>query len=237
MTLSIIMATYNSESTVKESINSILKQSFQDYELIIMDGDSTDNTCNIIKTFKTEKIIFRSEADAGVYEAFNKGLGYAKGDWIFFIGSDDILYNNDILSQIKTSLDLRYQLIYTNVMIGRRVFIPHYSNRLLLKNTIHHQGALYNKSVFKTFKYNEKCKISADYELNLQLFLNKRKVKYLNTCLSICGEDGLSGLSDISGYEEEISIRNEYIKSDFLKSILAFLTYSRRIIKKYSKIG
>lgn len=231
MNISIIMATYNSEKTIKQAIKSILEQTYNDYELIIVDGDSTDKTCDIINKFNSKKINFVSESDSGVYEAFNKGLKMATGNWIFFIGSDDVLYNVNSLEYIDAILDLKYDLIYTKVKIGDREFKPKFNSTILFKNMIHHQGAMYNRRLFDDFIYDERYKISADYELNLKLFINKNKVKYLNEFLSTCGEDGLSGVGNYLGYKEEIEIRDKLIENYFLKLFLAICTHIRMRIK------
>lgn len=95
--ISIITSTYNCTSTLNDTINSILNQSYINLEYIIIDGNSTDGTIDIIKSseqkFQKKKIVFKwiSEPDKGIYDAWNKGLDKVTGDWIVFIGGDDFL--------------------------------------------------------------------------------------------------------------------------------------------------
>ena len=94
-TFSIITATYNSEKTLERTIKSVLNQSYSNFEYIIIDGNSSDKTLYIIKKYEEEftkkKLVFKylSENDKGIYDAWNKGIDLASGEWISFLGSDD----------------------------------------------------------------------------------------------------------------------------------------------------
>lgn len=89
--VSIIIATFNSEKTLKRTMDSVLNQNFQEWECIVVDGASKDGTIDIIKEFMAKDSRFRyiSEPDHGIYDAFNKGWKMAKGEWIMYLGSDD----------------------------------------------------------------------------------------------------------------------------------------------------
>ena len=91
--LSIIVASYNSGKTIQKALESILMQTFQEWECIIVDGVSMDNTLEIIKQYvlKDNRFRYVSEPDNGIYDAFNKGWMMAKGEWIHYLGSDDYL--------------------------------------------------------------------------------------------------------------------------------------------------
>ncbi len=113
MKFSIIMASYNQEAFVKQAIESVLNQTYQDFELIIVDGLSTDNSFNIIKDYKNNnKIKILHEKDSGLYHARNKGLLMASGDVVSFLNTDDF-YETDTLENIakvfkKNSCDIIY---------------------------------------------------------------------------------------------------------------------------------
>ena len=100
MKISIITATYNREKTIARSIDSLYSQTYQNYEHIIVDGASTDNTLAIIKKTVREGTIIVSESDNGIYDAFNKGITLCRGDVIGFLHSDDIYYDNYTLEKI-----------------------------------------------------------------------------------------------------------------------------------------
>ena len=105
MKISIITATYNSVSTLKNTLNSLHSQKFKNFEHIIIDGGSSDGTIDLIKNNKNNFTTFISEPDNGIYDALNKGISLAKGQIIGFLHSDDILSNNNILTQINNSFN------------------------------------------------------------------------------------------------------------------------------------
>src|SRR2546426_834552 len=98
--LSIVIVVYNAGSTLKHAIESVLNQTYKNIELIIIDGGSNDNTLQIINNYSSQIGYFISEKDNGIYDAMNKGILAAKGDWILFLGADDILYRPDIITDI-----------------------------------------------------------------------------------------------------------------------------------------
>lgn len=98
--ITVITVTYNAESTIESTINSVLKQTYKDIEYIIVDGKSTDNTIKIIDKYKDNIDFIISEEDGGIYDAMNKGIMHSSGDWIIFVNSGDIFASNDVLENI-----------------------------------------------------------------------------------------------------------------------------------------
>ena len=97
--ISIIIPTFNAESTILKALESILQQTFKDFEILIIDGLSKDKTIEIVENLKDSRIKIHSDKDIGIYDAMNKGIHYAQGKWLYFIGSDDYLYNNEDCKQ------------------------------------------------------------------------------------------------------------------------------------------
>src|SRR4028119_177168 len=97
--LSLIIPTFNSSASLPAAIDSIVNQTFKNYELWIIDGNSSDDTVDIIKTYQAryKQIHFISEPDKGTYDALNKGVKLSSGEWIYFLGSDNHLVGDDIL--------------------------------------------------------------------------------------------------------------------------------------------
>lgn len=120
MKISIITVSYNSEKTISKTIESVYKQNYQDFEYIIIDGQSNDKTLDIIKQYKTifkEKMIWVSEKDKGIYDAMNKGLKMASGEVVGLLNSDDFYTSRDILSTIyenfsKEKILMLYMVMY-----------------------------------------------------------------------------------------------------------------------------
>ena len=102
---SIVIATYNSENTLRQTLESIEKQTFKDYEVIIVDGLSTDKTEEIVKDYSSIIGTYISEKDSGIYDAFNKGVSASVGEYINFIGSNDCFYDYQTLEKVSEQLD------------------------------------------------------------------------------------------------------------------------------------
>lgn len=122
---SIITATYNSSSVIGGCINSLLNQDFKNFEHIIVDGNSKDATIEIINTIRNENdeygkcLRFISEEDLGIYDAFNKGMDLASGEYLFFLGSDDQLHDEKTLSNVYEALSDQENVFmsYGNILI------------------------------------------------------------------------------------------------------------------------
>ena len=94
--ISIIIATYNAEKVLKRCLDSIVTQKTGNVEVLIVDGNSTDSTMEIVQSYGTDVDYSLSEKDKGIYDAWNKALKVAKGDWIMFLGSDDYILPGSI---------------------------------------------------------------------------------------------------------------------------------------------
>jgi glycosyltransferase involved in cell wall biosynthesis len=196
---SIIIPTYNSAERLQKAIDSITSQTFEDYEIVFADGVSTDNTIQLIEDAKKSypcKIKYISEPDKGIYDAMNKSIAIATGEWVYFMGSDDRLYSRDVLQQMYTEIQKEaIDLIYGNVT--GEDSLKHYvhdSMSTILSTGIHHQSLFYRRQVFAIVgKYNPFFKVSADYLLTLRIFCNPGfKTKYVNREIAWFGEGGLS---------------------------------------------
>jgi putative colanic acid biosynthesis glycosyltransferase len=234
--VSIIMPVFNGIRTIEKAIISVLKQTYKNFEYIILDGGSSDGSIAIIKKFEKKIDHWVSEPDNGIYDAMNKGITLAKGEWLFFIGSDDQLYNENILETIFKESHEDFYILYGNILYknftsgSEKLFISKYNHMLFLKNSLHHQATFYHRSLFNNFRYNNTLKISSDYELNLKSFIEKIPAKNINQIVSICGSSGISTAGFFQGYREQISIRSDYI-NPILKLPLNIQTILRFIIK------
>ncbi len=181
---SIIIPTYNSAGTIAACIESIVQQSFQNIEVLIMDGLSTDSTIEILDEFaqRLPGLKIYQEKDEGIYDAMNKGIDSANGQYLYFIGSDDTLYDKHVLDNIyKLLTATQPKVLYGNVrMQGSNQWVEdglihagEFDLKRLLSHNISHQAIFYHRSVFdKLGKYNTKYPVFADYDLNLRCFAN-----------------------------------------------------------------
>ena len=207
MKISIITATFNSGKFIESCINSILKQNYKKFEIIIIDGLSTDSTIKKIKTLldKHNNIKIFSEKDLGIYHALNKGIEKANGDIIGFVHSDDLLYNKNVLSNIidvfKNSNidgvygDLQYvEKQNTNKVIRywkSKDFKPNLINKGWTPPhpTLYLKKKVYEKHGFFDLNY----KISSDYDFMTKIFMdNTFNFKYIPKVITKMRVGGIS---------------------------------------------
>lgn len=184
MKVSIITATYNSEKTLEYCMNSVLSQTYAEIEYIIIDGNSKDNTVNLIasKAKASQNIIWTSEPDKGIYDALNKGIEKATGDIVGFVHSDDYLADDDCISKIvKAFKDHRVDGVYGNLHyvsfenpdVVIRNWVSQMFHPKLLKHgwMPAHPTLFLKRAVYETHgKFNLNYKIAADYDFILRIF-------------------------------------------------------------------
>lgn len=231
--LSIITVSYNAVSTIETTIQSVVKQTYPSIEYIIIDGGSTDGTIDVINKYSKAIRYWISEPDKGIYDAMNKGIEKAMGDYFFFLG-DDQLISPTIISSIFTENIKDYSLIYGNVIYtSGNVFYSKFTNKLLIHNTIHHQAAFYNRILFDNFRYTTNFKLLSDYELNIRIYINRLPVKKLNFFISKCTDGGVSRTNYMLAFKEANEIRSFYISKkknllfSFIYAIKLFVNYVR----------
>ena len=166
--ISIITPTLNVEATVKQAILSVANQTYREVEHLIIDGKSTDNTVSIIRNLqkKHKHIRLIQEKDTGIYNAMNKGLDLYKGDWVYFLGADDELYDEDVLSDLYAKgAFTQKKVFYGNVSIkgntswakDKTIYDGQFDLKKILTKNICHQAIFYPKHIVKEIGYyNEK---------------------------------------------------------------------------------
>ena len=178
--VSVITATYNVEKYLDDCILSVINQSYKNFEYIIIDGGSNDGTVNIIKQYEDQLAYWISEPDQGIYDAWNKGLARAKGDWIIFIGADDLLYPDALQSYVHHIIhhpqqhELEFvsshiELVEEDLSTIRIVGDVWNWERFKREMITYHVGTFHAKRLFSKYGiFNTAYKISGDYELLLR---------------------------------------------------------------------
>lgn len=230
--LTIITVCYNAENFIKRTFESVINQNFYNYEYVVVDGLSNDDTIKIVKDFSDEffnkGISFKwiSESDTGIYDAMNKGIKMANGKWILFLNAGDTLFNNNVL---RNFMDKKYSknigLVYgdTNLIYSKnknKIRRNKNINRFkLLFYTINHQSIFFNYEIFKKLGlYNTKYKIIADKDLILKAYFNEEiKFDYINEIVANYDVNGLS-----SDYSELLKEKYLITKQHF--SVLEYYT-------------
>jgi glycosyltransferase involved in cell wall biosynthesis len=230
--ITIIIPSFNAETYINHCLESLINQSFKDYEILVIDGLSTDNTLSIVKTFSTQndRILSISEKDNGVYDAMNKGIEKASGEWLLFLGSDDQLYDNHVLSGMAAILKLSLSdFVYGNVQIigdtswakDGDIYDGEFSREKLFGKNICHQGIFYRRSVFsKLGNYDTDYKTSADWDLNHRCFAFA-KVQYQNEIVSRFFAGGNSTQNNNDKFTSEDIVLNlkKYHKVNYFNNL------------------
>lgn len=231
--ISVIVAVYNRSESLQRCIDSVASQTYAPKELIIIDGGSTDGTVKILN-LNNEKITYwESKSDRGIYHAFNKALTHAKGDWIYFLGSDDYLWDAQALSnvaqEIKNIKDKNIRLVYGKVtIVSQNGDVLQTINKpwSQIKNLfsqgcyICHQGVFQHKSLFeKHGKFDESFPITGDYELLLRelKFKNNQPLFLPNITVAAMQTGGYS-----SSPQHRITILQEYARARKKNHVLVF---------------
>lgn len=215
---------------------SISAQKFTDFEWVVVDGASKDGTEKYLSEIVDLNLRYISEPDDGIYDAMNKAISLCKGDFIFFIGADDIFADDAVLSDVSSQMDNSAMAIFGSVEDGRGVqFSSHIGFKTYVINTIHHQSVFYNKKLFEKFKYDTQVPVIADYELNLLLHLKKEKNQKINRLIAKCGSGGVSNTSNEYKLYNNMNIIRSRHMSRLYSYLLMLCGYANITIRNIRK--
>lgn len=188
--VNIITVVRNDEKYLEETIKSVINQTYDNVEYIIMDGGSTDGTLEIIKKYESYIDYWASENDKGIYDAMNKGMDLASGDFINNLNIGDLLVEIPIDELIYCQLNKVDVAAFQVLIDGSYIFKPRLGFFLKLNNTLHHQGTYYSKNI--NFRYNLKFNTFSDFDLNQHLLKSGNKMKVFNKIVASHKTDGVS---------------------------------------------
>lgn len=195
MKISVITATFNSSKTVRDTIESVLRQTYKDIEYIIVDGKSKDNTMEVVHSYEPlfgGRMRFVSEPDKGIYDAMNKGIAMATGDVVGILNSDDFYTSNDVLEQvvkemINTCVDAVYGDIHYVNNNNLDKCVRYYTSRLFHRSMMRfgfmpaHPSFYCRRSIYEEFgTFDLSYKVAADFENLLRLiFIHRIRTRYI----------------------------------------------------------
>jgi glycosyltransferase involved in cell wall biosynthesis len=221
---SVVIPVFNAATTLARSLDSVLAQKGATFEIIVIDGDSTDGSKAIIEQYRTQLTYVESVKDNGVYDAMNKGIARATGEWIYLLGADDFLAGVDILrlaadcSRLHPEAKLLFGDIVNEFVEHPRVPVLHRSEftpSIRWRNTLHSQSAFYHKSLFQDFKFNLNYRILADYDFHLYLHHKETPAYAMHYLVARCDGRGLSKRFPWSLYKEELEIKKNRLSLFF----------------------
>ncbi len=239
--ISIITVVYNGEKYLEETILSVLNQSYDNVEYIIIDGGSTDGTVDIIKKYEDSIDYWVSESDGGISDAFNKGLKYCTGDLVGIINADDY-YEKDAFSKIvdvyksntKTGEAVYYGKTYKITLNNEKLIKKDNKRGWCMSVPFSHCSSFLTFGYYKKYGlFNKDFKIAMDVEL-LARGLNKENYIAVDSCIATQRNGGVSDVNRIAGYKEYIlAVRNHcsFFKSYLLFLIKVLIVYKNKILK------
>lgn len=223
--LSIVTVVYNGGNSLEDTILSVLNQNFDNYEYIVIDGGSTDNSLDIIKKYSDNIDYWISEKDNGIYDAMNKSLNYINGVWVNFMNVGDSYVNNNVLADFFISDYNDKSVLYGNVclkfndIIIRRDCSPIKKDDFIFN--ICHQSTFVKYSELFENKFDLNYKICADLQLVYNIYRKGLNIQFVNVDVSVYDIVGFS-FNNLKLFEIELnSILNR--KSSMLKKIKLFL--------------
>lgn len=216
MKISIITVCYNSSTTIEDTLKSVESQTYNDIEYIIIDGNSRDNTLEIVSKYKHIVTQLVSESDKGLYDAMNKGIALATGEYIGILNSDDTFYEADTIAKVATFLGQNpFDACIGDIVQHRKgKIIRKYSSKnwspekLKIGFMPPHPSIFFKRDLFVKYgAYQLGYKIAADYELIIRYFL-KHNISYkysgiITTSMAVGGESS-SGISSYKKITEEV---------------------------------
>lgn len=228
--ISVVTVVYNDEQLLEHTILSVINQTYDNVEFIIIDGGSTDGTIDIIRKYEHSIDYWVSEEDDGIYDAMNKGIDLATGEWIIFLNSGDTFLDEKVFSSVfKQNLD-EFDIVFGKSMTTydslKSIRYSNFSSEnknFYLKKMPNHQAIFIKKNIYKKYKYNLEFKYLADTEYLRRVFKNSSFYEYNG----IISKFSLGGVSNFYNNFETLKILiNEHQKlgRGFLKPIFIHCT-------------
>lgn len=218
--ITIVTVSYNAALTIESTILSVVNQTYSNIEYIIIDGGSIDGTVDIVKKYNHKIAFWISESDNGIYDAMNKSINFLKGDWILFLGADDVLYSTDVINEVSRNLKNSNTVYYGNALFypSKTFYGGKFNQFSIVSRNFCHQTIFYPKIVFDKYHYETKYRVYADYNLNITCFGdNEIAFQYMNLIIVQFSEQGTSA-----------KMRDEEFENDFYRII------SKKLGKCYS---
>jgi glycosyltransferase involved in cell wall biosynthesis len=236
--ISVIVVSKNPGPRLQIALESLWAQTFP-AEIIVVDGASTDGTREWLDLHHARIASLVSESDHGIYDAMNKGIAVARGEWVLFLGADDRLAAPSVLVEVAE------RLVGTQASIAAgearfdngRAYPFAGTDTAIRRNFVHHQATFYRRAAFERYGgFDTALRIQADYEFNLRLVDAGEAFASLNLCIAECGSGGVSDSGLWANYREEITVRHRHFSaySCWPWDVFALMRYLRKkIVRRF----
>lgn len=203
--VTVVTVCRNVKSSLEKTMNSLLHQSYAHIDYVIIDGASTDGTPEMLG--KTKGVRWISEPDMGIYDAMNKGIRMAEGEWVIFMNAGDVFASDDTLSKVF-SVERDADVIYGDVIKGdniKKAESPHNGHRMYFC----HQSAFVRTSCLKEFPFDIQHRMSADFKQMKQLYLAGKTFMQLDFPIAVFDTSGVSNAQRSKGLYDNIQVIRE----------------------------
>lgn len=224
--ITVITVVFNGENLLEKTILSVISQTYPNIEYIIIDGNSIDGTVDVIKKYENKINYWVSEPDKGIYDAMNKSLEKANGEWISFMNCGDLFFNNTVIQ------DVFQKKIYSDILYGDNILKYNWGNIVLTPDVLTnitkhmvfgHQTTFVKRSILMEYKFDCKYKIAADYNLFFLLYKNGYVFEYIPKCISVFNaEDGVSSNNPIITFKEDAIVTGRNLKPFWYLSFILY---------------
>lgn len=235
--ITVITITFNEVQALKKTIDSVVHQDYKNKEFIIIDGGSKDESLEIIKSNKPYIKKYISQPDNGIYDAMNKGIDLATGDYIIFMNSGDLFYDYTTISRVfsnTTNKDVIYGNTLWNFNGNNRLIKASSLANLSFELPFNHQSVFVKTTLMKKYKFNNKYKFLADFEFFNKLYKNDSSFKYVDLVISRCDGHGVSNCPEnLSKLNKERTL----IIGKGLNFLFVTKTMLKRKIKRVLKLN
>lgn len=235
MKLSIITINYNDAVGLQKTLESVSLQTIKNFEHLVIDGNSTDNSVDVIKKY-SHITYWISETDGGIYNAMNKGINMVNGEYLLFLNSGDYLANNNVIEDVLPQL-ANEAIIYGNMVIDRNNVLEYAKSpqkiefEEMIRGTLWHPVSFIKKELFLQYGlYNEKYKIISDYDFFLKtIVVNRVTTKHIQQFITVFNTNGIGSskkhqaLHDAEKYE----VQTSYFHPMIVESALSYARLKR----------
>lgn len=214
MKISIVTVVKDSVNHIKDTIESVLSQTYPDIEYVVLDGGSRDGTWDIVQEY-AKKIDFSSRADDdGVYGAMNMALEIVTGDWVAFMNAGDEYVDSSVVEKIANAADMQNDLVYGDVLVSdgenERCIRADLDGKIFMETPFCHQSLFVKTDLMKKRKFNTFYKILADYDFILECYVSGRRFQYVAFPVSRYRLGGYSYKNRFLMYVEGVKIAMHY---------------------------
>lgn len=220
--ITVITVVYNGIDYIEDTILSVINQDYSNIEYIIIDGKSDDGTMDIVEKYATKISYWVSESDNGIYDAMNKGIKVATGDWIIFMNCGDYFFSSDIITQVFSQMLIGIDVVYGGAWV-RSMWGEFQINPCIPKNIwkgFVHQSVFVKCEVCKDMLFDVDIKAASDYDFIYKLYIGGKRFQMLDLIISniLYIDSGFSSVNEIVSKKDVLYsiFRNRHSRKKFI---------------------